>query len=98
MNRDQVLAILRAHEPDLRQRGVLHAGLFGSLARDEATPASDIDVLIELAPDAPIGLFEYVGITQYLSDLFPNRVDVANRRRLKPLVRPNVERDAIYAF
>jgi len=98
MNREQVIAILRAHEQELRQRGVLHAGLFGSVARDEATPASDIDILIELAPDTPIGLFEYVGITQYLSDLFPNRVDVANRRRLKPLVRPSVERDAVYAF
>ena len=100
MNREQVIAELRMHEQDLRQRGVLHAGLFGSVARDEATPASDIDIdiLIELAPDSRIDLFEYVAITQYLSDLFPNRVDVANRRRLKPLVRPSVERDAVYAF
>jgi hypothetical protein len=98
MNREQVIATLRTHEQALRQRGVLHAGLFGSLARGEAKPTSDIDIVVELAPDAPIGLFEYVGITQYLSDLFPNRVDVANRRRLKPQVRPNVERDAVYAF
>ena len=98
MDREQVIATLRMHELELRRRGVLHAGLFGSIARDEATPASDIDILIELAPEAPIGLFEYVGITQYLSDLFPNRVDVANRRRLKSLVRPGVERDAVYAF
>lgn len=98
MNRDQVLTTLVEHERELRERGVLHAGLFGSLARGEATPTSDIDILIELEPDAPIGLFEYVGITQYLSDLFPARVDVANRRRLRPQVRPNVERDAVYAF
>jgi predicted nucleotidyltransferase len=98
MNREQVLATLRAHEPELRQRGVLHVGLFGSVARDEATPASDIDILIELVPGAPVGLFEYVDITQYLADLFPVRVDVANRRRLKPLVRPGAERDAVYAF
>lgn len=98
MNRDQVLATLRTHEQELRQRGVLHVALFGSLARGEATPASDIDILIELAPDAAIGLFEYVGIGQYLSDVLPGRVDVANHRRLKPLVRPNVERDAVYAF
>jgi predicted nucleotidyltransferase len=98
MNREQVIATLRTHEQELRQRGVLHVGLFGSVARDEATPTSDIDILVELAPDAPIDLFGYVGITQYLSDLFPNPVDVANRRRLKALVRPSVERDAIYAF
>ena len=98
MNREHVIARLRAHEPELRHRGVLHAALFGSLARNEAQPASDIDILIEVAPDAPIGVFEYVGITQYLADLFPNRVDVTNRDRLKPLVRPSAERDAMYAF
>ena len=90
--------MLRVHEQELRRRGVLHAGLFGSIVRGEATPDSDIDIVIEIAPDAPVDLFGYVGIAQYLSDLFPGRVDVANRRRLSPLVRPNVERDAVYAF
>ena len=98
MTRDQILATLRAHEPELRRRGVLHAALFGSSARGEAEPARDIDILIEVAPDAPVGVYEYVGITQYLADLFTSRVDVANRSSLKPLVRPSVERDAMYAF
>ena len=98
MNREQVIATLRAHERELRHRGVLHAALFGSVARNAATPGSDIDILIELEPDAPVGVFEYVGITQYLADLFPNRVDVANRSSLKALVRHGAERDAMYAF
>jgi predicted nucleotidyltransferase len=98
MERERIIATLRAHEPELRHRGVIHAALFGSVARDEATPASDIDILIELEPDARIGVFEYVGITHYLADLFPERVDVANRRTLKPHVRPGAERDAVYAF
>ncbi len=98
MIREQALAILQAHAPELRRRGVLHAGLFGSVARDQATPASDIDILIDLMPDTPIGLFEYIAITQYLGDRFPNRVDVANRGRLKAMVRPTAEHDAVYAF
>ncbi len=98
MNRELVIATLRAHEPELRHRGVLHVALFGSLARNEAEPASDIDLMIEVAPDAPIGVFEYAGITQYLAGLFPNGVDVSNRDKLKPLVRPSAERDAVYAF
>jgi len=98
MNRDQGIETLRAHQPDLRRRGVLHAALFGSVARGEAKPGSDIDILIEIEPDAPVGVFEYVGITQYLADLVPNRVDVPNRQGLKALVRPSAERDAIYAF
>ena len=98
MNREQVIATLRDHEQEPRQRGVLHAALFGSVARGDTKPGSDIDILIEIEPDAPVGVFEYVGITQYLAGLFPGRVDVANRKGLKALVRPGVERDAIYAF
>jgi predicted nucleotidyltransferase len=98
MDREHVIATLRTHEQELRRRGVRHAALFGSVARGEARPASDIDILVEIEPDAPVGVFEYVGITQYLADLFPGRVDVANRSSLKPLVRPSAERDAVYAF
>ena len=67
-------------------------------ARGENRPGSDIDIMVEIAPHAPIGLFEYVAITQYLADLFPEQVDVANRTKLKAFVRPTAERDAIYAF
>jgi predicted nucleotidyltransferase len=98
MNQEQVISTLRTHEKELRQRGVLHAAVFGSVARNEARPSSDIDILVDIDPDAPVGVFEYVGITQYLADLFPARVDVANRKSLKALVRPNAERDAVYAF
>ena len=98
MDRDAILATLRRHEQALRHRGVLHAALFGSMARNEATADSDIDILIEIAPEAGVGLFEYVAITQYLADMFPQRVDVANRTSLKALVKPSAERDAVYAF
>ena len=98
IDRDEVIATLRAHERELRQRGVRHAALFGSAARGDAGPRSDIDILVELDPRIPVGVFDYVAITQYLGELFPVRVDVANRKGLKPLVRPRVERDAVYAF
>jgi predicted nucleotidyltransferase len=98
MNREEVIAILRSHEQELRHRGVMHAALFGSVARGDAKPKSDIDILIEIEPDAKIDLLDYVGITHFLADLFPTRVDVANRSRLKPYVQPSAERDAVYAF
>jgi uncharacterized protein len=98
IDREVIIATLRAHQDELRRRGVRHAPLFGSVVRAEGKRTRDIDILIELDPEAPIGLFEYVGITQYLADLFPVRVDIANRRSLKSLVRPSVERDALYAF
>jgi len=98
LDRDKVIDTLRTHEPELRGRGVLHVALFGSLARGEAGPDSDIDVMVEFAPDTPVDLFDYVALTEYIADLFPVKVDVANREGLKPLVRPSAERDAIYAF
>lgn len=98
MTKDDVLQRLRDHESALRLRGVQRAALFGSLARNEGGASSDIDILVEIDPGAAVGLFEYVGITQFLEDLFPRHVDVANSSRLKPLVRPTIERDAIYAF
>jgi uncharacterized protein len=98
MNREQVLARLRAHEQELRHRGVLHAALFGSVARGDARSDSDLDILIELEPDASVDLFDYIGLTHYLADLFPVRVDVADRENLKPHVRPSAEREAVYAF
>jgi uncharacterized protein len=98
IDREEILATLRAHQAELHRRGVRHAALFGSIARGEGKRTSDIDILIELDPQAPVGVFEYVGITQYLTDLFPVRADIANRGSLKPLVRLSIERDALYAF
>jgi uncharacterized protein len=98
IDREEIIATLRARQAELHRRGVRHAALFGSIARGEGKRTSDIDILIELDPHAPVGLFEYVGITQYLTDLFPVRVDIANRGSLKPLVRSSIERDALYAF
>jgi uncharacterized protein len=93
-----IIATLRAHQAELRRRGVRHTGLFGSLARGEGKGTSDIDILIEIDRQAPLGRFEYVGITQYPTDPFSVRVDITNRSSLKPLVRPTIERDTLYAF
>jgi len=98
MKRDEIIDKLKEREADLRAQGVAHAALFGSVARGDDRPDSDIDIMVEIAPDARIGLFQYVGIVHYLEDMFPTRVNVANREGLKPLVRPSAECDAIYAF
>jgi len=98
VKRDEIIEKLKACEADLRAKGVAHAALFGSVARGDARPDSDIDIMVEIAPDADVGLWQYAGIVRYLEELFPLPVDVANREGLKSRVRPSAERDAIYAF
>lgn len=98
MTRDAALAILQAHQAELQRRGVNHAALFGSVARDQAKPDSDLDVMIDIDTSIVQDVYDYAGIIGFISDLFPMKVDVANRELLKPYVRPSAERDAVRAF
>jgi len=98
MDREEIIATLRAHAGELRRLGVRHAALFGSAARGEAGADSDIDILVELDPQAPIGVFAYAGLKRQIAELFPGPVDVVNRSALKTPIRPSVLADAIYAF
>jgi predicted nucleotidyltransferase len=99
----EALQILKAHEPELRRRGVTHAAVFGSVARGEAGQASDVDILIDLDPSKPIGLFDYAAIKLYIAELFgvdtlDGPIDIVNRKNLKPRLQGNILRDAIHAF
>jgi uncharacterized protein len=98
MDRQHIIARLRENEPALRARGVVHAALFGSRARGDARPDSDTDIMVEIDPAAAVGVWEYVGIKEFIAGLFDGPVDVVDREGLRPYVHPNVTADAIYAF
>jgi uncharacterized protein len=98
MEKQDILATLRENEAALKARGVLHAALFGSRARGDVRPGSDIDILIDIDPDAPVGVWEYAGLKTYIAALFDGPVDVVEREALKPYVRPSAEGNAVYAF
>ena len=98
MNRDEIIGKLKEREADLRAQGVAHAALFGSVARGDNRPDSDIDIMVELDPAARVTMFDYVAIKEYIEAMFSQPVDVVNRDGLKPRVRPKAAADAIYAF
>jgi predicted nucleotidyltransferase len=98
MKRSEAIETLRRSERSLHERGVVHAALFGSLARGDNRPDSDIDIMVEIDPDVRMTVFDYVDLKEYIANLFDEPVDVVNRDSLKSYVRPVATADAIYAF
>ena len=100
MRRDEIIAKLKQTEPTLKQFGVAALYLFGSHARDEARPDSDVDVFIDIEPGARFGLRAYVGAFRVLEDAFEHEAEIgySTRDALSPYIRADVERDALRIF
>ncbi|MXZ33966.1 MAG: nucleotidyltransferase family protein [Acidobacteria bacterium] len=95
MTRDDVLKVLRAHKATLSQRfRVTDLVLFGSVARDQASEDSDIDILVCFA--GPTTSKDYFGTQFYLEDLLGRSVDLVTQKALRAELRPYVEREAVH--
>lgn len=93
--RDEILAVLRNERPHLVEcYGVQSLALFGSVARGEATPASDVDLLFEF--QRRVGLFDLFALQDELGALLGCPVDVGTARSLKPRIRDQILDEAIY--
>lgn len=89
---------IRRIEPQLRAQGVKGLSLFGSVARGEATPESDVDVLIDVAPKAAFSLVEQAGIQIELEKALGRRVDVVLRKALRRDMRRSALADRLRVF
>lgn len=89
MKQDAVLQLLKQKNAEMeRQFGVKSLLLFGSVARDEATPASDVDLLVEF--NRPVGYFGLFALQDYLEKLLGCSVDLGTPDILKPYIRERV--------
>jgi predicted nucleotidyltransferase len=93
-----VVATLRAHEAELRAAGIRRLSLFGSVARGDAEPDSDVDLAVELGPDAHVDLFRLTGLEQRLAELLGRRVDLLPEPVEKQRLQANIDRDRRNAF
>jgi uncharacterized protein len=102
VKRDDIIAILRAQEPELRAAGVASVSLIGSSARGMQRPDSDIDVLVRLKDETPLRGFAYFGridaLTRQLETILKRPVDVITEPVRKERLRREVEKDRAVAF
>jgi predicted nucleotidyltransferase len=92
---DQILKIIEANREKIRSFGVRRLGLFGSVARGEATETSDLDFLVELENKT---FDAYMDLKEFLEQLFGCKVDLVMKDALKPRLREPILKETIYAI
>lgn len=98
MRRDIAITKLKTVEPALRSLGVGALYLFGSHARDEADAHSDVDVFVDPVPEKPFDFTRFMDALDVLRDAIGENVDYGTRDGLHPLLRPQIEREAVRIF
>jgi predicted nucleotidyltransferase len=93
-----VVGRLRAHAPALQQRGLAALWVFGSVARGDARPDSDIDLLADFVPDRRMSLTGFASLREDLSALLGAPVDLAEWSVLRPYIRNAAQREAVQVF
>jgi len=100
MDRQTAIALLKHHQAELAELGVVSISLIGSTARDEATIGSDVDLAVKLTP-GPRGfahLERLDELKQRLSAMLGSSVDVIEEPAPSPRVQRNIEQDRVLAF
>jgi uncharacterized protein len=95
MDRGEALGILAEHRDEIAAYGVKSLAIFGSVARNEARPDSDVDVLVEFG--VPTGIFEFLRFQRYLQGVLGRRVDLATPAALHPRMREQILTEAVHA-
>ena len=100
MRRDEVIAKLKDAEPALRAKGVAALYLFGSHARDEARPDSDVDVFVDPVSDERFGFLQFMDAYETIKKTIGRGVEVgySTRDGLSRYIRTDVEREAVRVF
>jgi len=98
MDRSYVIQTLREHEGELREAGIVHLRLFGSLARNEGSQHSDVDLLAEFDKSKRFSLVRVGSIQSRLSELLGAQVDLSSAEWMREPIRSKALSEAILAF
>ena len=91
---DEIKEIIKKHKDELKEKySVKEIGIFGSFARGEAKEDSDVDILVEF--EKPIGLFKFLELEEYLSNLIGREVDLVSKKALKPNIGKHILEEVV---
>ena len=97
MTKDDLIKKLTANKEELSKMGVSSLALFGSVVRGEDKPGSDVDILVELRPEARIGLFGLARLQRRLSEILGRPVDLTTPDALHKALKDNILKEAVRA-
>jgi len=98
MKRHEAIETLKRQAEAIRALGATSLYLFGSVARDEAGPDSDLDLFIDYDPESRFNAFDLVGIKLFLEDELDLDVDITTRDSLHPILKNRIESSALQVF
>lgn len=98
MDKEGVIARLRQHESELKAAGIVGLALFGSVARGDATPESDVDLMAEFDATMKFTILGRVGLENQLADLLGAKVDLAHTSMMRENIRERAAREALNVF
>jgi len=97
MDVDKIRSLLKAHKKELQRKyKIKKIGLFGSYLKGTQNTRSDVDILVEFEEDAELSLFDLAGLEIELSELLGNKVDLVEKRALKPFIGKQIIREDVY--
>ena len=97
MSKEEIVQKLTVHQSELKELLVKKIYIFGSHARGEGGEKSDLDLIVEFAPEAEIGLFAFARLRRRLSELLGKEVDLVTPEAIRPEMREEIFREAVRA-
>ena len=96
VSKDKLLTILKKELPYLSEQfSVKNIGIFGSYSRNDQTPESDLDILVEFIK--PVGFLKFFDLEEYLTERLGMKAELLSSDAIKHLIKKNILADIVYA-